>query len=201
MSTCESLVALLKSILLPSPPGKELGSAALSSLSCRTYTLYITRARAKNTSRGLHFAFQTRIFYLSPTHFCPPSPLMPISMPAKRYLCRQAATRKDGSCGLPSPFNPSVTHVFHPALCTTNQWLCSRNTIVFPVRRAHCCRAFSPEQALNISVLTLAHGNEVTNGDPNKHLNISVLTPNPNFRNGVRRPEQALQHKRTDTDV
>ena len=86
LSTCESLVALLKSVLFPSPPGKEPGSAALSSLPCRTYTLYITRAHAKSTSRGLHFAFRTRIFYLSPTHFCPLSPLMPISMPAKRVF-------------------------------------------------------------------------------------------------------------------
>lgn len=60
---------------------------------------------------------------------------------------------------------------------------------------------FLPNKLLNISVLTPAHGIEVTNGNPNKLFNISVLTPNPIFGNGVPQPEQALKHKCTDTDV
>ena len=114
LSTCESLVVLLKSVQFPSPPGKELGSAALSSLSCRTYTLYITRARAKSTSQGLHFAFRTRIFYL-------PSPLMPISMPAKRVFMPTSGNEERRFLWPSLPLNPSVTHAFHPTLCTASQ--------------------------------------------------------------------------------
>ena len=36
---------------------------------------------------------------------------------------------------------------------------------------------FLPNKLLNISVLTPAHGIEVTNRNPNKLLNISALTP------------------------
>ena len=51
LSTCEILVALLKSVLFPSPPGKEQRSAALSSLPCRTYTIYYARAREEHITR------------------------------------------------------------------------------------------------------------------------------------------------------
>ena len=51
---------------------------------------------------------------------------------------------------------------------------------------------FLPNKHLNISALTPTHGIEITNGDPNKLLNISALTPAHGIEVTNRNPNKHL---------